>query len=375
MVKAHLYTPVLKFKAAEKKALGDLTNTQKETIVPLFEFVRPPELTDKEKKAGKRPPEDTLLNVQSISFPNDIALYWGDGRMFFADFTLIHPKELRCNFAKRFCSNAIRLHLVFAPVINLSADIDELFMYILDFSKEHLQSKICVRISDFEISHIDSANMRLNDFIIKCSLRKENISLLIDLKENVSSEAYKKAVRNIQSISSVDAFDNVILAGGAFPEDMTKYSIDAEYNSHERYDWLNWSVNVAESSTRTPSFGDYTIRNPIYNEIVLKHAPSTTIKYTLRDKWRIFRGKAKEFDYYLANAYLLRNLDEFKDFGVNFSAGNKYIDEKGQYYTTYMRMKNSGKSVKGTGGTEQWLRAGINHHIAVVVDQLARLYD
>jgi len=375
MVNTITYTPILKCRAAERAALGELTDNQKGRVIPLFEFIRPPELTDKEKRERKPTPEERLINIQSKSFPNEIALNWNDGRLFYVDFSLLYPKDVQLEFSKLFCDNAMKLYLNFTPVINLSADEDDYFNFMINLSKEHSDSRICIRIANSEINKIDTLNHDLSKLINGNEYSKQSVSLLVDLKNNTEIEAYKTAVKNIQEIEDINDFKDVILAGGAFPEDMTRYKLDESYGSQDRDDWINWNASISKTLLRIPSYGDYTIRHPKHNESLVRLSPSTTIKYTLLDNWRIFRGKKDKYIYYLANASLLREQDEFKMFGVNFSAGNKYIDEKGKYFPEYMEKKNSGKPAKGTGNNTDWLCAGINHHIAVVVDQLARLHD
>ena len=378
MVNTHKYTPILKWKTAEKGALKDLADVQKDCIIPLLEFVRPLELTEKDKKDGIQSPEDKLCDILSASIPNDIALSWGDGRVFFADFTLIFPEDLRTKFSELFCENAVRLHLDFIPVVNLTADSDDFHKHIVDISKKHSLSGICIRISSFDIRNTALVNNRLNKFTKKYSYNKSGISLLIDLKENVGLKVYNTAFKGIQEIEAIDDFDNIILAGGAFPEDMTPYKIDTEINSEIRNDWIGWSTCSREPTGRIPAYGDYTIRHPIYNETVLRYAPSTTIKYTLPDTWRFFKGRAKKNEDYLANAELLRKLPVFLQYGAEFSSGDRYINEKGLYHAEYQKLKmkkKPGAKIPGAGRTEDWLRAGINHHIAVVIDQLAKFHD
>jgi len=242
---------------------------------------------------------------------------------------------------------------------------------------KHSNFRVCLRITDFEIQRVAAVNHRLNTFIKSYDYNKQNVNLLIDLKENVSLTTYDMAVKNIYNINAIDAFENVILAGGAFPEDMTPYRFDAEINSEARHDWIGWSTHAKASQKNFPSYGDYTIRHPIYNESVLKYTPSTTIKYTLPDKWQFFKGRARSNVDYLTYAKSLRTLPDYKQYGPDFSYGDKYINEKGIYCDEYLILqeKNPEKKIPGTGRTEDWLRAGINHHIAVVVDQLARLHD
>ena len=47
----------------------------------------------------------------------------------------------------------------------------------------------------------------------------------------------------------------------------------------------------------------------------------------------------------------------------------KYVAEKALHYNIYM----GNKGVGGTGSTETWIKAGINHHLALTAHQVASL--
>jgi hypothetical protein len=375
MVNVVKYTPILKSRAAEMGALSDLKTIQKDAVTPLLEFV-PPQLSKKERDSGRNPFEK-LMSESTTKIPDRILRSWGDGRAFFADFTLILPETMRGSFAEEFYRNAMLLHLDFIPVLNLTADSNSYKKYVVDLSRKYSSSRICIRINSVEIKDIDIVNSSLERFLLEYNHNRNHISLLIDLKEKVSMAAYNTAFQNIDRISSILDYSSLILSGGAFPKDMSEYKMDAEDNHESRIDWLGWRSHSDVLLRRTPGFADYTIRHPVYDESILHYRSSATIKYTQADKWCFYRGGVSKYEDYLANAALLREQPEFKKYGVDFSAGNRWIDEKGRYFVDYIKAKakNPGKKIDGTGSTEQWLRAGINHHIAVVVDQLANLHD
>lgn len=364
------YTPILKWKAAEMGALRDLTDTQKDAVLPVFEFVRPLTISDKDRKSGIRSPEEKLREVLPRTVPEDILKNWGDGRLFFADFTLIFPESLRKAFADKFCKNSRELYLKFVPVINLSADSDNYQESITEFVRSHSLAGLCVRLSSVDIQDVERTNFLLRRILSKNSLDYSSISVLVDLKEETGNEMYDMAFENIQKIESITEYANVILAGGAFPKDMSKYERSKDDNYQKRDDWLGWSSRVGKYPV-TPIFADYTIRHPIYDEVVMKYQSTATIKYAVADRWNIYKGAQGEFDNYLAYASLLRETADF--YGADFSAGDSFIDDKGKYFSEYMEKvnKGDGKKIGGTGNTEQWLCAGINHHMAVVVDQIS----
>jgi len=370
-----IYTPILKWKAAEMGALHDLRLSQKDNVLPLFELV-PPQLSKKDEKNGITIREK-LMQKSILSIPQDILFNWGDGRIFFADFTLIPlQKDLRITFAEELCKNAALLHLEFIPVINLTADNNEFGESMVGISKKYSLSQICIRVNNIELRDINEVNSIIDYFINNSGFNYSNINLLIDLKENVNTNDYRHAYNSIKQINSIASFNRLILAGGAFPIDMSQFKQD-EYNQQNRDDWLGWLSHASDGIERVPIYADYTIRHPVYNENVLSYKSTATIKYTLPDKWNFYKGGVGQYEHYLANASLLCKHSDFKQFGAQFSAGDKFIDEKGQYFAGYIKQKNKNPEGKhgGTGNTTQWLRAGINHHIAVVVDQLAKLND
>lgn len=79
------------------------------------------------------------------------------------------------------------------------------------------------------------------------------------------------------------------------------------------------------------------------------------------------KGKKQKFGMYLANAKLLVGDKRFS--GENFSYGDKYIFEKAKHHDAYAKNNKIG----GTGSTETWIRAGINHHLELVAHQVASL--
>ena len=375
MVNIMKYTPILKWKEAEELSLRDLKNSQKESILPLMEFVRPNKArkVSGERKSTESVSDDELIKKYSSDIPQKILLSWGDGRPFFADFSLITPIRAKAGFSAGFFRKASKLHLDLIPVINISADTNDYIKHIVSLINEYSKHKICVRFSQADIERSSFLDSTLHTFRNESYFMPSDISILIDLKEEVSVKPFHKALEALCEIKSLEEYDNVIIASGAFPENMSEITV--EDDRRPRTDWLNWLDNKGayHGLSRYPAYADYTIRHPIYNELAMNRRATPTIKYTLPEEWWFFKGKLHEYDMFLANASVLRAHKEF--FGREFSSGDKYIDDKGLYFPEYIREKNKNpnKKIDGPGNAKTWLRAGINHHIAVVVDQLANL--
>ena len=80
------------------------------------------------------------------------------------------------------------------------------------------------------------------------------------------------------------------------------------------------------------------------------------------------KGKIRKYELYLANAKLLVEDTNFF-YGEKFSWGDKNIAQRAAHYHEYVKSH----STKGAGNTEDWIAWGINHHLILVVNQIANL--
>ena len=134
-----------------------------------------------------------------------------------------------------------------------------------------------------------------------------------------------------------------------------------------RSDWITWRDQVRQKDlNRKPTFGDYTIQYAIFREPPRYPNVSASIRYTYDEYWVIMRGEGLHnedgpgYAQYAANAQLLCERSEFC--GAEFSYGDRYIHQLSQ-------------ETGPIGTPEVLLRAGINHHIAFVVQQLSNSPD
>jgi hypothetical protein len=149
---------------------------------------------------------------------------------------------------------------------------------------------------------------------------------------------------------------------GAFPPDLSELKKNDVYLL-PRFDWLNYCRYAKAGGSG--AYGDYTIQHPVWEEREGKGLNfSASIRYTGLADWVIARGESVRsdagFSQYLANAQILTFHSEFR--GDSFSGGDKYIAEMS-------------RQTRHTGGAKEWLTAGINHHIALVLYQLAHISE
>lgn len=361
------YTPIFKWKRAEQGALKDLSDERKKEVTPLIEIVLP--------KLSDRKPADIAYTEMVAEFtenrtkdiPKEILDTWGED-LIFVDMSLVHPLELKQVGMTQVIKNSLLLRLKLIPVFNLIDEVE--YQQVAISSSREAGNGICLRVTAPELRDVAALNARIESLLATYKLSPQEVDLLVDIKEISDETTYAKSALNSQQVIHLSEWRSFIFANGTFPQDLTGYKKEDDILI-PRSEWLNWKRQQASQKvTRKPTFADYTIRHPIYNEAAVNFAGTASLKYTLENDWSIMKGEVRRFDHYLGHAALLMERDHF--YGADFSAGDMYIKEKGLYLPEYLRLKGLDPAkAKGTGRAEDWIRAGINHHLSVVVDQLA----
>lgn len=358
------YVPILKWKRAEQNALGTLSDTQKRDITPLIQFVMPkPKSSD-----GPKQQFDFVVGKFREKMPQlsgQISKSWGSSPIFI-DFSLLYttPLKIECVRTVTASGHDIGIHVI--PVTHLSDDPE--FKAAIRSSAQKHSSGICLRLIPHDLADFNRLNEEVRKFLNWSGLTEADIDLLVDTKEIKEDGSYASYVNASRKLYNLSRWRTFIFASGAFPEDLLHYKIDEE-NLIPRLDWKNWRDQIGRTKeTRKPTFADYTIQHPIYKESSQFFHPTTSIRYTLDDSWLIMKGRKQKFELYLANAKLLVD-DRDRFFGDGFSFGDKYIAEKAKHYAAYIK----NPKIKGTGSTESWLTAGINHHLVLTAHQVANL--
>jgi Beta protein len=373
------YVPILKWKRAELRALQGLKDHDKERITPLIELVMPKVSSpykDKAKKIRKTTDEifvEVVLKFKTQrakDIPKEVQSAWGDAPIFL-DFSLLYEAQfttrLKVESMKEIISAGATLGLRLIPVINLN-DEREIKHTACTLSKQYGQG-LCLRVALSDLDDMDKLNQKLEACLKSFDVFERNIDLLIDLKDiSQESNQYVHCVNVSQQLRSIAKWRNLIIAAGSFPEDLTDCKFD-EATFIPRLEWKGWLSHAhAKPLKRIPTFADYTIRNPIFKESSQFYPPTTSIRYTQEETWMVMKGKKLKFHMYLANAKLLAGSSEHF-YGKTFSDGDRYVSDKADHYDAYI--KNPG--IKGTGGSEDWIYAGINHHLVLVARQIAKL--
>lgn len=358
------YVPILKWKRAEQNALRALSEEQKKTITPLVQFVMP-----KAKSSDSQELQfESVMGAFREKIPQlsqQILKSWGSGPVFI-DVSLLYTTALKVECILKVMASGHALGMRLIPVLHLG-DEAELREAIRSSARKY-SSGMCLRVIPHDLADIIRLNEKIRHFLKWSGLAEADVDLLVDTKEITKDGSYAVYVRASQKLYNLPRWRTFIFASGAFPEDLMRYKIDEE-NLVPRLDWKGWLGQIGgNGDVRKPTFADYAIQHPIYKEATQFFPPTTSIRYALEDAWLIMKGRKRKFELYLANAKLLaEDRDQF--FGDEFSFGDKYIAEKAKHYDAYIK----NPKIKGTGSTETWLTAGINHHLVLTAHQIANL--
>ena len=359
MIKSNYYMPILKWKRAEQGAIKALPDSIKENITPLIQFVMP-----------NYKPEEQLDDIirrfaaHIPQLPEKLIEAWGRSQVFI-DVSLLFTTSLKANSLATILSKGRGLGGNFVPVVHLNDD--QAIKKAAFSSAKESGCGLCLRLVCPDFEDVTKMNGTIMEFISSGGLARKDIDLLVDIKETQGNgDKYAKYFGLSQKMPHLLSWRTFIFASGSFPEDLSKCRIDEE-NLIPRLDWTSWKKNAKKGIQRKPTFSDYTIQYPIYKEATQFFAPTTSIKYTLEDEWLIMKGQKQKYEQYLASAAEL--VKDPRYFGENFSYGDKFIKEKADHFNVYIK----NPEVKGTGSTETWLRAGINHHLVLAVRQVAKL--
>lgn len=387
MTKELLYVPILKWKAAELTAIANIYDSHKESLLPLAEIVLPGVSAYSDSKAKIKKSEDAihsemvakLKTKRVLEIPKEFKEVWGDGKILF-DITLIHDKENTTDL-KRFtlrtiASESKKVGATVVPVVNV-ADVPVIFSEVSTLLTEGIVSEVCIRVTPASLKDIAALNAKLEQIFSTLHTSRDKIYLLIDLKYiEPTTNQYKGLFDAAQSIEKLESFKGFIFAAGAFPADVSRFRADDNPCSLGRLDWQEWCESVSgKELLRIPTYADYSIRHPHYNDSLQFMESTSTLKYTLPSEWMILKGEKRKFENYLANASELIKLPEFSE-ATNgkkdeFSFGDKYIVDKANHFLAY----RANPAIKGTGRNQDWIAAGISHHIALVMHQLSNPLD
>lgn len=352
------YVPILKWKKGERIALRHLSTDLKSRLTPLIE-IAPIDWDYNEECPSK------TLSKHLENIGEQLLESWGAEPPVFIDLSLLEPSDQMddgihpLTFIRQ---QAMTKKIKIIPVTGANRD-DEYQREVNKANKEDAFG-ICFRITDDDLDDIEYVlGKLLNSF----DVHPEQVDLLIDF-DYIPPEDAKKIYISIKSvlnsIPEVDKWRTLTLAGTSFPENLGGFE---SFSTEEipRIEWLIWKTLISKKDVkRPPTFGDYGISNPKLTEIDPRLMRGTAnIRYTLNESWLILKGGQIKLHGWEQIYYLAEQLvNDKRYFGQTHCYGDAYIFE-------------SLAKKERLGGYEVWRRIGTNHHLTLVINQIASFFS
>ncbi|MGA8150328.1 MAG: beta family protein [Terriglobales bacterium] len=193
----------------------------------------------------------------------------------------------------------------------------------------------------------------------------EEMDLVIDLEDlgPDTGRALLVARSIFYMVPKMEVWRRVILTGASFPEDLSDVGA-ATISTLPRREWELWNT-LQRRPKLLPRpdliFGDYAISHPVIKELDPRvMLMSASIRYTTPDHWLIVKGRNVRhygFDQYFELCQVLVKRNEYC--GSDFSWGDRYIAD-------------CAEGIQGPGNATTWRKVGTNHHLTLVVRELAK---
>lgn len=349
------YVPILKWRQAEYQSLLRLQSSEKDATVPLF--VVPPIEYDFEERRDKE-----TLQEHLSKFPDRYLRKWGErpafvdlheslrsGAMENGDDAVTYIfRELRSRGA-----NAV-------PVLSRPWKITSSIRNTV----ERTALGIALRID--AASLMSSAAARLaREVTSKLGIGFESVDLILDLGKPSNFDPYnvfaEALARHINTIDELLNYRSFILAATAI--DLS--SVKKPGATLLRKEWLLYLELIKSNHAlkRVPSFGDYTIETPEFAPDMDFRVVRTGARlvYTTDTEWLVQKGGAFRDNPQQMRPMCQGLVASGLYAGAGFSWGDKRILETAE------------GNVNTYGSPTTWKNVGINHHLCVVLHQLATL--
>lgn len=336
------YVPILQTKQNEYAALNELSFNIKQHVKPLFSLTN----SDKERR--------------SHGLPKQIKDRWGNSPCYVdldtsRDFLIDNQYYADWVFNELHSLNLTNVD----AVISLSSS--NTMINAVNNAIRNYGVGLAVRVAITELGA--NTAQKVNELISKCELATSDVDLIVDYAENVQPNSFlhfQSIQLALSNLTSSTEFKNIIVASSSMPKELPR----DDYNPHgfvPRIEWQAFQLNKTTPNAIQYIFSDYGSVHPEEFESDAPVKPNAKIKYTLDTDYMLvvrYQAHVDGFEQYYDMCEHIVNSGHY--YGANFSSGDQYI-----YDCSYRQT--------GTGNFGTWVKVGVNHHITVVMNQIATL--
>lgn len=353
---SQIYIPCLRWKQGEYQALFTLSPIARNSIMPLIEIA---EIGfDFETQTASKTIDEHLLN-----FAKRVKEKWGRKECFIDSRYIESSKFISSGQDTTvYIFNELRSMGISAiPVVALQnyQRYKDVITQVITADNRGL----CLRVNIEDAIKGDFDRVINN--ILKCyGLAKEQCDLIIDLGAPNFKPIQGFAdllLSIIKSLPNLDLWRSFVILSTSFPPSLSGLKPGSSIISRD--EWLLYKIlatNLREAGLRVPNFSDYGIAHPDLLQVDMRIVkPNASVRYTINDNWLIAKGQNVRkygYDQYKYLCGLIVNSSYF--YGEPFSEGDKYI-------------YRCARGEISTGNLSTWRKIGTNHHIEMVVRDIA----
>lgn len=351
------YVPFLKLKANEIRAIGDLTPTIKEHIIPFFDVILVKDMTfDSVSK--------NIISMKKIFN----SIFTSDDKFYIDNYD--HQGEDSQNYSQ-ILDTFSDFNII--PVVGLDRDDDHIEAIKSFFSTTKNSKKLAIRLSLEDIKSFKIIKDDIEFFLGDLITLSEYIDLIIDIRViKIDQVDYvgQRIIKFIQDFTNYYDCDNIIVTASSFPSIVREIIDPNDAKDIRRIECILWKKIIPNLSDLEIDivFGDYTVVSPDYPEPTLSVELMSTVMapkifYTYQDYFYGIRGKTFKshplgYKQYFEIAKKIVAKPYYR--GFRYSFGEKYIHDRAQVPIP-ARM--------GTGNPSSWIRATVNSHITFMTSQ------
>jgi len=347
------YSPVLRLKEGEYTALGEITSTVAERLLPLF-VIPPPKERDPEFARELTVSELAYVPGQRIGRHWPLRQCLLDPRYLF--------RKLGHDSASEWLPTLFRASVAAHGLPTLVSDLrtiegkayDGLRTVIRDVSHG-----LALRITAEDIER-DDLKTRIHTALLRLAIKPSECFLILDFGSPDFSDLPVVAeiiVASFQKVMEIGLWGQVIWQATSYPE--ANPAPRGGYIELPRSEWLAWCVasELDADFRRSVMYGDFGADSAKFNFGTSGGAPRRHYRYSTPEKWLVPRGQD---DGSVADAmrWVAEKIVRSGHFaGRMFSSGDRFISDTAH---------DSGKP----GNPTTWRKVNTIHHLTRVVTDL-----
>ena len=233
----------------------------------------------------------------------------------------------------------------------------------------------CLRLVEGDIDGIAELGAQISSLFKAISTKPSNVHLLVDFGQKVPQKATLPFL--IDALPFISEWRTFTIACSSFPADMS----DVKKNSIrelEREEWAAWLSLLSKSNVkRMPTYGDYGINHPILSDFnPFTMSMSVNIRYTDTLNYVLAKGQAQPRKKWADTPEKLKIRAQLAP-GVQYPklavALKKHPAWKGKSFSWGDGFIDKCSHKECVGSATDWRAVGMNHHIVLVVQQIANL--